>query len=166
MTAPGGPQRRTSLKVPHLTLGGRVDNSGNIVTDHQPVGSHRSTQFTDDDVIKAWHGYAQTHPTEHVLINAMRTSNPVRRNDSTTFDVVMVNQIQVDTINACITDLLVHMRDTLQNDSFNIVVSVSDGPPSPDTWNEHEVLKYMLENKPNLSIHFNTLAKTLTKKTP
>lgn len=161
ISTPGGKQHRTTLKIPHLTLSGRVNNPDNNPTPRQKSTPHRSTPFTDKDVINAWNAYAQAHPTEHVLINAMRSINPVRRDDQNIFDVVMVNQIQVDTINACMIEVLTHMRDSLQNDDFNISVSVSDGPPSPDTWNDHEVLKYMLENKPDLAKFISTLSLNL-----
>lgn len=146
---------RTTLNVPILTLGGRVDTPGGTVSPaahHRAHGSAARTALYDDNaVIEAWQNYAAAHPTAHVLVNTMRTARPVRVEQTDTFTVTVVNNIQVDTINENMADILSAMRDSLGNDAFTIEVRVSDGPASPDTWNEHEVLSYMIEHNPALA---------------
>lgn len=146
------PGLRTSLKVRHLSLNGNFDKTAGAdsATKADP-GTRRTSPFDDNAVTQAWAEYAREHLAEHVLTNAMRGATPTRQGDTTTFAVTLVNTIQLDEVNKHMSEILAFMRQRLDNDTFDITVSVSDGPPSPETWNEYQVLTHMVEHHPAMT---------------
>ena len=102
----------------------------------------RNTPFTDASVESLWRSYMQSHGTEHLLINIMRNCSPVRTAENL-FRVDVENEVQLGLLNDRLTDINVYMRDNLANDNISLEAAIKDGPSSPKTWTEREVLDHM-----------------------
>ena len=140
------PRRHTSLsRGPKLSLkGAKASTDGSAAgSDNQPEAV-MSNPFTDNDLRAAWHSFADTHPTEKILINTMRSAEPVSTGAGS-YNVMVETDIQAELLNKFMHDITAHCRNKVSNSSVTFSISVNDGAPSPHTWNEREVLAHMLQ---------------------
>lgn len=140
------PRRHASLsRGPRLSLKASIADTDESATDtgsrHETV---MSTPFTDDDLRAAWHSFADSHPTEKILINTMRSAEPAPTGAGS-YNVMVETDIQAELLNKFMHDITRFCRDKVSNSSVTFSISVNDGAPSPHTWNEREVLAHMLQ---------------------
>lgn len=140
------PRRHASLsRGPKLSL-----KASKTATDESATGTKdrheavMSSPFTDDDLRAAWHSFADNHPTEKILINTMRSAEPVPTGAGS-YNVMVETDIQAELLNKFMHDITAFCRDKVSNSSVTFSISVNDGVPSPHTWNEREVLAHMLQ---------------------
>ena len=81
----------------------------------------------------------EEHSSEVLLVNTMRKAVPGRTAPDT-YTVVVENDVQSGILMQGMLEILTFMRKKIRNDRFNIVTEVTDGPGSPKTWTEQEVL--------------------------
>lgn len=112
-----------------------------------PGRIHRSEPYTQDDFTAAWNAFIEKHPTSHVLINTMRTSN-LKMVEQDKYVLSVANSIQTEIFNNSVTDLLQFLRDMLHNDNITMKAVETTSEPSPDMWTEAQVYAYFLENTP------------------
>lgn len=125
--------------------------------------TNRVSPFGDNDVKRTWQDFIDRHPTEHLLVNTMRATPPVPadgqpagsgsadgRFTARVYDVVVENTIQVEEVRNRMDELTGFFAEALDNDHISFNVRASDGPSSPQTWNEHQVLESMLTTHPEL----------------
>lgn len=125
--------------------------------------TNRVSPFDDNDVKRIWQDFIDRHPTEHLLVNTMRAAPPVPadrqpagsgsadgRFKARIYDVVVENTIQVEEVRNRMAELTGFFAEALDNDHISFNVRASDGPSSPQTWNEHQVLESMLGSHPEL----------------
>jgi DNA polymerase-3 subunit gamma/tau len=107
---------------------------------------HRAAAYSEDAMKNAWQAFISAHLTEHILVSTMRTT-PLRRiaEGSDDYKLIVQNEIQQNIFNEVMPELLKHMRDSLSNDRFNIIVEVNQGEAPPETWNERQLLDHMLK---------------------
>lgn len=167
---PGG-KFRTSLHIPSLSIN-PSGTSGNAPGQSNSGSQHslRQTAFTDSALQQAWKNFIDTHPSEHVLINTMRVSPPVpdagqeqtpgtspqTADDNTQYSarnytVTVESQLQVDVLNKHLDQIIGHIADILANDNISFSIRANDGPASPSTWNERQVLESMTANHPDFA---------------
>jgi len=120
----------------------------------------REQPYTSDSLNRAWQGYIQAHPTEHILINTMRASYPAQI-DGDRYKMMVENEMQRNVIDQSMSSLLGFVRDALKNDRFTLEVEINQGESSPHTWNEREVLDHMLQSIPSLRGFIDDLGLTL-----
>lgn len=121
----------------------------------------RNSDFTADQFVKAWNGFIAAHPSEHILINAMRVGVPSRGSDATHYVVTVENEIIADAITRNIGVIRREISDTLSNDYVEIEVIIDSSAASSMTWNEKEVLAEMMNNTPVLRSFVKELKLTL-----
>lgn len=80
----------------------------------------------------------------------MRNSHP-QRIDGGAYRVAVENEIQLGLINDNLADITAYMRDNLVNDNFSLEAVIKDGPSSPKTWTEREVLDHMKKTNKHFS---------------
>ena len=133
---------RPKLRTPGLSLhkNHQQDTQGTAAA-AQPT-ELRNSPYVDSSVHNFWMSYIHAHSTAHLLINVMRNSLPARV-EGDLFRVEVENDIQLGLLNENLHDIIVFMRDQLLNDNFSIETAIKDGPASPKTWSEREVLDYM-----------------------
>lgn len=112
-------------------------------------GAPRNAQFTDADIAAAWDSYAQAHPTEHVLVNTIRSCRPVHKGNGV-YDVAFENEIQLEDFNKLHSVLVKHLRDAVGNDSVELTYSLSTSGPAPHIWNDQEILHNLRSKSPEI----------------
>ena len=132
---------RPKLRTPGLSLH-KSPRAETQTATAAAAATVRNTPFTDASVERLWRSYMQSHGTEHLLINIMRNCSPVRTAENL-FRVDVENEVQLGLLNDRLTDINVYMRDNLANDNISLEAAIKDGPSSPKTWTEREVLDHM-----------------------
>lgn len=126
-----------------------ADTAGGAAT--PAAATRRDSAFTDEQMQRAWDSYIESHPREHVIINAMRTARPVAGTDAVTYTATVLSPIQRDMLAEALPQLLAHLRDSLSNDSVTINIAVADGPAPRYTLNDRELLATMVKEHPFIS---------------
>lgn len=146
--ATGG--KTISLRTPKASLKGGIETDKSSVSSSAgTTTANRNERYSDEQVLKAWNDFITAHPTEHVLINTMRAGQPVR-DTGDTFEVVVENPGQVDTMQQAMPAILQALRNATSNDNISISLRINEGDSPAYTWNEREVLNHMIETMPKL----------------
>ena len=125
------------LRVPGLSLRRHGQDADGVPTATQ--GDTLAETYSDSDVERAWTEFMEEHASEVLLVNTMRKAVPGRTAPDT-YTVVVENDVQSGILMQGMLEILTFMRKKIRNDRFNIVTEVTDGPGSPKTWTEQEVL--------------------------
>lgn len=129
----------------------------------EPTPADRpAAEFTDGQLAQAWTAYIDTHGQEQLLVHTMRAHQPTRRPGSFALVTEVDSDMQASQINEAMPRLLDHLHGTLGNYAVTLTVHVKDGPGSPSTWNEREVLADMLKRHPDMRRYIDELGLTLS----
>lgn len=150
---------RPRLRTPGLSLRKPTHAESEAVAAAEPQAT-RATPYTDDAVSNFWHSYMQSHATAHLLVNIMRNCQP-ERIDGDRFRVAVENDIQIGLVNDNLGNIVEYMRNSLVNDNFSLEVALKDGPSSPKTWTEREVLAHMRRTNPEFDAFVDDFNMTL-----
>ena len=145
---PPPPPARTGrvLRTTHRTETTTADTHA---TRTAVTAMHRSERYTDEQVNVAWDSFAAAHPTEHILTNTMRACRP-RNVGNDIYDVALENEIQTAEFRNHLPELLLHIRNAISNDTFNITLSINDSGPAPTIWNDREILAHITSVSPEI----------------
>ena len=116
--------------------------------------------YSIDDVKDAWYKFINERPTEHILINTMRASEPVQV-EGDSFKITVENRVQTDMMMSMKSTIEMFMRDCLKNDCWTMTVEENQGVGSPRTWNEREVLDKLIEENESVRKLVSTFKLTL-----
>ena len=116
----------------------------------------RKSQYTAEQVKAAWLEFANLHPTEKLLINAMRNSIPTLVNGDT-YKIVVENQVQHGKVMEFLRDIYDFIHPKIDNDYWTLEIEENRGVSSPHTWNEREVFNYILAHDENFKEMVSTL---------
>lgn len=122
--------------------------------------SHRESAYDDSAIIAAWDQYMAAHPTEQILVNTMRARKP-QRSDGDRWTVTVENAVQLDKLTAALPTLLSSLRNAVANDNVSLDIQINEGEPSPEAWNEREILDHMIENVPDMRNFINDFKLTV-----
>lgn len=114
-----------------------------------------SSPYTDEELRRAWTAFADKYPTEKILINTMRSSEPVATAPNA-YDVTVETDIQAELMARFLGEITTHCRNSVANSAVTFTIKINEGVPSPHTWNEREVLAHMLQT-PSLKNFVNAL---------
>lgn len=122
----------------------------------------RTQSFTDEALIAAWDSFGAAHPTEHVLVNTMRTGRPQRiAPGGTDLAMTVENELQSNLMNEWSYKLLQHLRNALSNDQITLSVNLNEGQAAPAVWNEREVLDHLKERCPEINNYIRDFGLTI-----
>lgn len=156
-----GTKLRTSLHSPSFSLRGAVQSDKvDKGESQQTISSARTARYTDADMAGAWERFIAEHPTEHVLVNSMRSHPPVR-GDGDTWTVTVDSEPQKNVFMDNMTSLLGSIRDALSNDNVTLKVLLNTGDVAPSVWNEREVLRHITESSDKMRDFIDTFKLTL-----
>ncbi len=152
---------KLKLHTPELSLRSRPkEQPGEVTAKAAQPASRRETPYTQDAVTEGWKAYMDSHGTARLLINVMRNSRPaLSEGDRHTVEVE--NEIQLNLINESLYDIELYLRQHLDNDNFTLVAAIKDGPSSPKTWTEREVLDHMKRTNPVFNDFYDEFKLTL-----
>jgi DNA polymerase-3 subunit gamma/tau len=139
---------RPRLRTPELSLRKTLTRPEDAVDAAAPHADVRSASYTDAAVTDSWQSYIQSHNTARLLINIMRNCSPVRTGDDS-FRVEVENDIQLNLLNDNLSDITSYLRDAVINDNITLDAVIKNGPSSPKTWTEREVLDHMKRTNPD-----------------
>ena len=135
---------------------GRLSMSRSKEQPAETAPGPRAEAYTESDVHAAWEAAISEHPTEHVLINTMRAAAPARQ-ESGRYRCTVPSAVQGRMLEEVLDRLHAYMRDKLKNDAFEIEICVEEGEPSPQFWNDRQLLSHMSENYPAVRHMIETL---------
>ena len=156
--APAAPRRSTRLG-PSLSLKGNAQGTtaeGAANAGATQTGAIRNGAYTDEQLLAAWRRFIADNPHEHILINTMRVSQPVRVGDNT-YSVTVENEVQRELMEQSLPAIKKAVSDAVANDNVTFQVMLNTGESAPYTWNEREVLAHMVESNPMLQEFINDL---------
>lgn len=116
----------------------------------------RKSQYSAEQIKAAWLEFANLHPTEKLLINAMRNSVPALVNGDT-YKMVVENQVQHGKIMEFLREIYDFIHPKIDNDYWTLEIEENRGVSSPHTWNEREVFNYILAHDNNFKEMVSTL---------
>lgn len=107
--------------------------------------SPRNERFGYDDFMRVWEDFAATHPSLHILVNAMRGATPVKTTE-TEYSVVVDHQAQVQAFEISMQQLVGFLRDGLRNDLLTLKVEINSHPVANKQMPPKEFLRKVVEN--------------------
>lgn len=110
----------------------------------------RDKAFTDAEFNAAWHAIMAKHPTEHLLVNAMRITQPKRR-EGAAFVAVVESEAIRNSILGAATMLLSELRNALDNDSVSLDIELNKSQSTVTSLTDAEVYALMRKNHPYLN---------------
>ncbi len=152
MTAVGGMASRPrgpmgGLRVPDLSLKGIKKKDESKVAEDAPVYQRRNQEFTDAQFADAWKDIMEKYPSEHLMINAMRISNP-KRSSATEFVAVVESEAIRDILVASTQLIVGELRKRLSNDFVTLEVDLNKGKTTVTSLTDAEVFQVMRKNNP------------------
>lgn len=140
---------RTPLSMPHILISKVVDEvaekPGNAQESSPAV--ERQASFTQEQLLKAWQDYIDSHQQEKVVVNTMRTSLPKPLND-VTYEMTVENSGQVEFMNNNMARIMAFLREAVKNDRLSIMVKVGDKGPAPHIWTDREIVNDIKSRNP------------------
>ena len=115
-----------------------------------PKASVRTAAFTPQQLATAWQHYINEHPTEIILLSAMRNSEPQRIDDNTYF-VEVENNAQIEAINSNMTKLMQFLRNEVGNDMLALEVRLGAKGVSVMAKTDRELVEDMRRRNPQFN---------------
>ena len=154
--APPVTRRRTTTSLHTISITGKdrqaeADNGKSATESNAPVPTRRE-RYDHEKLIELWKKYMADRPKEHILVNTMRASRPVEIPEGDPFHYTVTVEIeqQRELLMAEMPRLLAYLHDGLKNDFITLDILINDGPSSPSTWNEREVLAFLQKERPHI----------------
>ncbi|MCM1504355.1 MAG: DNA polymerase III subunit gamma/tau [Muribaculum sp.] len=141
----------SKLKKPNLSINRKAEQkqeAGSAVA--EVTDRLRNSQFSDEQFLNAWRQFIASHPTSHLLINAMRMTRPSRVSE-TTYSATVESEAIRDSIQLSLPELLAYLRDALSNDAVEVQVHLNKGQSSVTSLTDAEVYAIMRKNHPYLN---------------
>lgn len=149
------------LRTPGLSINRKPVKEAEVQTGNDVRPDRmRASRFTDEQFADAWKQFIQTHPTEHLLINAMRMTRPRRISDNL-FGATVESEAIRDSLQLSMSELLAYLRDKLSNDSVGLQVELNKEQASVTSLTDSEVYALMRKNHPYLNVMIDDLHLTL-----
>lgn len=109
----------------------------------------KHADFSDKQFMKAWNDYILTVPEQQILVSAMRSANPQRR-ENLEFDVLVDHPAQVQAFELAMPKLLKYLREQLNNDFLTIKAIVNPEKEIIKSLTPQEFLKKTINKNPAL----------------
>lgn len=116
-------------------------------TTQRATSQRRTTPFDEQALLSAWQQFINEHPREQIIINTMRASLPKRVNE-TLYEIVVENQMQVESFNAHRMSIISFLRDHVQNDMLAIEIKIREGGEKPKFWSPQDIVASIKEQNP------------------
>lgn len=159
MPAPG---MRSTLKMPVFNINRPNETAAatDDATEGNAAGNGRCKPYSQTDLDNAWDEFIDAFPRKRILVNSMRTSRPVRLDESQV-GVDLDSEIQLSTFREELGELLQWMRDRLQNDHLTLQLKVTDREPMRHVLNDRELMLTIIKERPMLEKFIKGLKLTL-----
>lgn len=109
----------------------------------------KRNEFTDEQLLKAWHDYADSIPDKPILVSAMRGFSP-QRGDNLEFSVIVDNPMQVQSFESEMSRLIPFLREKVGNDLVTLKAILNPEKKVVKYLSPQEFLKKTVEGNPAL----------------
>ena len=147
---PASPRRHQGLRTPGLSLKSTVTQANEQSAEYVRETPRRSTDFTDAQFVAAWQGVIDSHPKEHLLINAMRVAHP-QRIEGARYGVTVESEAIRDSIVQSMPMLLEELHNRLDNDFVTLDITLNKGQATATSLTDGEVYSLMRRKYPYLN---------------
>ncbi|WP_290383263.1 hypothetical protein, partial [uncultured Muribaculum sp.] len=138
------------LRTPGLSLKSTVTQANEQSAEYVRETPRRSTDFTDAQFVAAWQGVIDSHPKEHLLINAMRVAHP-QRIEGARYGVTVESEAIRDSIVQSMPMLLEELHNRLDNDFVTLDITLNKGQATATSLTDGEVYSLMRRKYPYLN---------------
>ncbi|MBR1543307.1 MAG: DNA polymerase III subunit gamma/tau [Muribaculaceae bacterium] len=113
------------------------------------TGQVRREPFTEEQLVAAWNDFIVKNPQDKIIINTMRTSLPMKMDD-TTYQVRVESDVQVNFMESQKSKILSFLRTALNNDFLALNVVKVEAAPRAAVMTQHELVKNFAARNQNL----------------
>lgn len=135
------------LHVPNLSINGKKKIEEVKVSEEEHPYERKKQLFSDEQFIDAWKSIMEKYPTEHLMINAMRISNPKRAGDAV-FRAVVESEAIRDVLMSSMQLIVGDLRSRLQNDYITLDVVLDKEKATVTSLTDNETFQIMRKNHP------------------
>ncbi|MCM1332200.1 MAG: DNA polymerase III subunit gamma/tau [Bacteroides sp.] len=135
------------LNVPDLSIKGFKKQDEVKVSEAEKPYQRRNGSFTDEQFSEAWKSIMDNYPTEHLMINAMRISNPQRSGDAV-FKAVVESEAIRDILVSSMQLIVGELRSRLLNDYVTLEVTLNKEKATVTSLTDAEAFQVMRKNHP------------------
>ena len=147
---PAVPRRHQGLRTPGLSLKSTVTQANEQAAEYVRETPRRSTDFTDEQFAATWQSVIDSHPKEHLLINAMRVARP-QRIEGARYGVTVESEAIRDSIVQSMPMLLEELHNRLENDFVTLDIALNKGQATSTSLTDGEVYSLMRRKYPYLN---------------
>ncbi len=147
---PAVPRRHQGLRTPGLSLKSTVIQANEQAAEYVRETPRRSTDFTDEQFAATWQSVIDSHPKEHLLINAMRVARP-QRIEGARYGVTVESEAIRDSIVQSMPMLLEELHNRLENDFVTLDIALNKGQATATSLTDGEVYSLMRRKYPYLN---------------
>ncbi|MCM1093415.1 MAG: DNA polymerase III subunit gamma/tau [Lachnospiraceae bacterium] len=135
------------MNVPDLSIKGFKKQDEVKVSEAEKPYQRRNGSFTDEQFSEAWKSIMDNYPTEHLMINAMRISNPQRSGDAV-FKAVVESEAIRDILVSSMQLIVGELRSRLLNDYVTLEVTLNKEKATVTSLTDAEAFQVMRKNHP------------------
>lgn len=146
------PQRPVASGTPRILIN-KHPQQGTAPQEGKPQvagTSVRTASFTPEQFAGAWQHYIDLHPSEIILLSAMRNSAP-QKVDDTTYSIEVENNAQIESINSNMTKLMQFLRNEVGNDMVALDVKLGAKGVSAMAKTDRELVDDMRKRNPQFN---------------
>lgn len=103
---------------------------------------------------QAWNAYAEAHPKDVIVANAMRRAVPTLI-EGTKYKIKLANEGEAGFMQNKLTDILSHLRNALQNNAITIEIELDKTIKTPKIMTEREIVNDILSRRPEFKDFIN-----------
>ncbi|MBR1935244.1 MAG: DNA polymerase III subunit gamma/tau [Muribaculaceae bacterium] len=109
--------------------------------------AHRNSDFSEQDLARAWQQYIDTHPHEQLVITTMRQAIPTRVN-SNTYRIAVGSKAEQTVIEGAMPRIVNDLRAALNNDMLAIEVELKEVAINRHVMTDREIVEDLKQRNP------------------
>lgn len=154
--APATQPKIKNIKGHRLTSFSINSNPADTTEPKQTETNSQSTEqnheFSDAQLNTVWTEFIQSHPTEHLLRNAMRNS-VLTRNPQNSTDIIATVESEAirDALQQGLPELTAHLQSQLKNDKISLNINLNKSQASVTSLTDAEAYALMRKKHPYLN---------------
>lgn len=147
---------RINLRQPNISISGRGTARPASATvgvqtpvKESPTPAEMNESYSHEQLVDAWKAFISANGKEHVLVNAMLSSEPKQKSPDV-YEVTVFNEFQHEAFQKAMPRILAHLQGALRNSKVRIEVKINQGAMPRHTLNDRDFVKEMAESHPML----------------
>ncbi len=152
-TAAQQKRRPAERAVPHIYINNKELAAEEAAKKEATKKTQTATTFTEnkpitpDQLAQAWLAYAQAHPKDVIVANAIRRAAPTLVS-GTHYKVMLANEGEAGFMQNMMPDILNHLRNTLQNSTITMDIELDKTIKTPKIMTERELVNDLISRRP------------------